>query len=79
LPASVKSPVDSITISAPSCFHGNAAGPSFTARHLILPVHDQEIVHSLRFGRLSAASPLKGPCGNRASEGKPDCPRGRGR
>jgi hypothetical protein len=36
LPASVKSPVDSITISTPSCFHGSAAGPSFTARHLIL-------------------------------------------
>src|SRR5690242_1909936 len=34
--ASVKRPVDSITYSTPSCFHGSAAGPSLTARHLIL-------------------------------------------
>src|SRR5205807_2977624 len=33
--ASVNRPVDSITYSTPSCFHGSAAGPSLTARHLI--------------------------------------------
>src|SRR5262249_23694931 len=34
--ASVNRPVDSTTYSTPSCFHGSAAGPSLTARHLIL-------------------------------------------
>src|SRR5207253_1620205 len=32
----VNRPVDSITYSTPSCFQGRAAGPSLTARHLIL-------------------------------------------
>ena len=36
LVASVNRPVDSTTMSAPSDFQGSAAGPSFTARHLIL-------------------------------------------
>src|SRR6267154_1745687 len=34
--ASVNNPVDSTTRSTPSAFHGKAAGPSLTARHLIL-------------------------------------------
>jgi hypothetical protein len=34
--ASLKRPVDSTTISQPSSSHGSAAGPSLTARHLIL-------------------------------------------
>src|SRR5205814_842242 len=34
--ASVKKPVDSTTYSTPNCFHGRAAGPSLTARHLML-------------------------------------------
>jgi hypothetical protein len=34
--ASVNRPVDSITYSTPSCFHGRAAGPSLIDRHLIL-------------------------------------------
>ena len=33
--ASVNRPVDSITTSTPRAFHGSAAGPSLTARHLI--------------------------------------------
>ena len=33
--ASVNNPVLSTTMSTPSAFHGNAAGPSLTARHLI--------------------------------------------
>ena len=36
LGASVNRPVDSMTYSTPSCFQGRAAGPSLTARHLIL-------------------------------------------
>ena len=35
LVASVNRPVDSTTTSTPSDFHGSAAGPSLTARHLI--------------------------------------------
>src|SRR5437764_14940285 len=34
--ASVNRPVDSITYSTPSSFHGRAAGPSLTDRHLIV-------------------------------------------
>src|SRR3954453_4389571 len=34
--ASVNRPADSMTYSTRSCFHGSAAGPSLTARHLIL-------------------------------------------
>jgi hypothetical protein len=47
--ASVNRPVHSITISTPSSFHGSAAGPSRTARHLILwPPTTKRVVFSER-------------------------------